>query len=149
MVSVEGFEPSTHRLKVYCSTIWAIRSYWWAWGELNPPHLTFTHSRVFIPARPWKWPCSVHLHFQGLWSIFTLLIYIASGRLTEQLAFTPVRLCDSVESGLITSLWGRGGERKPSPSTSILYHICGDLSRGFWKVFQKFFQGLADLHHNS
>ena len=27
LVSVEGLEPSTHRLKVYCSTCWAIRSY--------------------------------------------------------------------------------------------------------------------------
>ena len=48
-------------------------------------------------------PRSVHPHFQGSCVVFALLICIARGRLTEQLAFTPVRLCDSAESGLTTS----------------------------------------------
>lgn len=50
------------------------------------------------------YPRSVHTHFQGLCVVFGLLSYIPSARLTEQLAFPPLRLCESAESDLITSV---------------------------------------------
>ena len=50
------------------------------------------------------YPRSVHAHFQGLCVVFGLLIYIPSARLTEQLAFPPLRLCESAESDPITSV---------------------------------------------
>ena len=62
------------------------------------------------------YPRSVHTHFQGLCVVFGLLISIPSARLTEQLAFPPLRLCESAESDLIASVV-RG---KPCKVTSPL-----------------------------
>ena len=56
-------------------------------------HLRFVPSLIFFREDTWReprgfpgqfsfshWPCSVHLHFQGLWSIFSLLnLYSGSG----------------------------------------------------------------------
>ena len=62
------------------------------------------------PRPPLGDPRSVHTHFQGLCVVFGLLFYIPSARLTEQLVFPPLRLCESAESDLITSVCVKGKE---------------------------------------
>ena len=68
------------------------------------------------------YPRSVHTLFQGLSVVFGLLSYIPSARLTEQLAFPPLRLCESAESDLITSVVRLGGSDCPVVTT-ILFGV--------------------------
>ena len=63
-------------------------------------------------------PRSVHTHFQGLWVVFGLLIYIPSARLTEHCCSHLLWLCESAESDLLPR-FVRG---KPCKVTSPLLH---------------------------
>ena len=83
---------------------------WWSrwesnpFGHFSPDPLRSAYRLTERPLPHIENPRSVHPHFQGLCVVFGLLSYIPSARLTEQLAFPPLRLCGSAESDLITSV---------------------------------------------
>ena len=115
MVRIGGFEPSTHRLKVCCSTVWTIPSLVGSAPSIRGGRLYWAN-------------CAFH-------GIFALLFSIPSPRLTDTCVshLLALRVC-----GERANYLGRLG--LPLNLTYILYHTFAVLSRGFWKIFATIFQ---------